>query len=121
MDTSTLDADFLAEHGLGSLPAEAQDRILGQLIRNLEMGVGQTLAAGLTEEQHAEFESLVQAGNEEGALDWLNCNCPDHKEVVRDQFAQLRKELVDCVPYILRAEGVETDDVDPRMDRGTGD
>ena len=55
-----LDDNLLQELGLGSLPVEEKNKMLGHIYETLEMRVGMKLAEQMTNEQLDEFESYIE-------------------------------------------------------------
>ncbi len=98
-----LDDDLLKELGLGGLPPDEKNKMLGHIYETLEMRVGMKLAEQMTKEQLDEFESFIDSKNEAGALKWLETNFPDYKQVVADQLEQLKAEIKASAPAILEA------------------
>lgn len=98
-----LDNNFLEEIGLGSLPEEDKKAMLAHIYETLEMRVGVRLAEQMTNEQLKEFEALIDANDEAGALKWLETNFPNHKDVVADELNKLKAEITAAAPQILAA------------------
>lgn len=101
-----LDHQFLAEIGLGELPVETQRRLLGSFLELLQIAVGSALFERMSDEQIAEFEVLIEAGDEAAALAWLEQVHPDYKQVVAAEFQRLRSELAASAPDILATGGI---------------
>jgi len=89
-----LDDDFLLSLGLSAMPAEEKEAFLQHLYEELELRVGTRLSDGLSAELLREFDKLVEAGDEAGALHWLETNRPDYKKVVAEELERLRQEVV---------------------------
>lgn len=98
-----LDENLLRELGLGNLPAEEKNKMLGHIYETLEMRVGMKLAEQMTNEQLDEFESFIDSNDEAGALKWLEANFPDYKQVVADELEKLKTEIKQAAPQILAA------------------
>ena len=98
-----LDDNFLAEVGLGPLPAEEKRKMLAHIYETLELRVGMKLAQNMTDAQLDEFEQLMDANNESGALQWLETNVPNYKDVVAAELAALKAEISSQAPGILAA------------------
>ncbi|SRR6266550_511042 len=88
-----LDDTFLASLGLGNMPAEEKKAFLAHLYEELELRVGTELSKGLSDEQLEAFEKLIDSGKQEEALNWLEKNCPNYKEVVKEQLEKLKQEV----------------------------
>jgi predicted RNA-binding Zn ribbon-like protein len=102
-----LDDNLLQELGLGSLPADEKNQMLGQIYETLEMRVGMKLAEQMSNEQLDEFEAFINANDEAGALKWLETNFPDYKKVVADELENLKKEIKTQAPQIVAASQAE--------------
>lgn len=98
-----LDNALLEELGLGALPAEEKNRMLGHIYETLEMRVGMKLAEQMTNEQLDEFESYIDKNDEAGALKWLESNFPNYKQVVADELDKLKAEIKASSEQILAA------------------
>lgn len=98
-----LDDNLLQELGLGSLPADEKNKMLGHIYETLEMRVGMKLAEQMSNDQLDEFEAFINANDEAGALKWLETNFPDYKQVVADELENLKKEIKAQAPQILAA------------------
>jgi hypothetical protein len=98
-----LDDDFLASVGLASLPADEKKKMLAHIYETLELRVGMKLAENMTDAQLNEFEQLMDANNEAGALKWLETNVPNYKDVVAAELAALKAEIAAQAPGILAA------------------
>ena len=88
-----LDDNFLQSVGLGNMPAEQKDAFLEHLYEELELRVGTRLSEGMSDEQLAAFEKLIDANDESGALSWLETNRPDYKQVVAEELEKLKQEV----------------------------
>lgn len=98
-----LDDNLLQELGLGSLPVEEKNKMLGHIYETLEMRVGMKLAEQMSNEQLDEFESFIDNNDEAGALKWLETNFPGYKQVVADELETLKSEIKKTAPRILAA------------------
>jgi len=98
-----LDDNLLRELGLGALPVDEKNKMLGHIYETLEMRVGMKLAEQMTNDQLDEFESYIDRNDEAGALKWLESNFPNYKEVVADELEKLKKEIRQAAPQILAA------------------
>lgn len=88
-----LDAALLDRLGLGELPAEHKNVMLQHIYETMEGRTGRILAGRMTEEQLDEFEGFISAGDEAGALRWLQTEMPDYKVVVAKCFDDLCGEI----------------------------
>ncbi len=98
-----LDDNLLKELGLGALPADDKNKMLGHIYETLEMRVGMKLAEQMSNEQLDEFEGFIDRSDEAGALKWLETNFPDYKKVVADELEKLKDEIRASAPQILAA------------------
>ncbi|MFO0882529.1 MAG: DUF5663 domain-containing protein [Candidatus Saccharimonadales bacterium] len=98
-----LDDNFLAEIGLAELPPEDKKQMLNHIYETLELRVGMKLAENMSDEQLDDFEKLMDAGNEAGALTWLETNVPNYKDVVASELETLKNEIKATAPQILAA------------------
>ncbi len=98
-----LDDNLLQELGLGTLPPEEKNRMLGHIYETLEMRVGMKLAERMTNEQLDEFEGFIDKNDEAGALKWLESNFPDYKQVVAQELETLKGEIKQAAPQIVAA------------------
>lgn len=98
-----LDDDFLQSVGLGGLPEDQKQAFLQHLLEELELRVGSRLAEGMKDDQLAEFEKHIENADDTGAVQWLEQNRPNYKDVVAEELEKLRKEVVDGKEKILSA------------------
>lgn len=101
-----LDDDFLSQIGLSTLPADDKKKMLAHIYETLELRVGMRLASNMSDAQLDEFESLMDSGNDAGALQWLETNVPNYKEVVAEELEKLKNEIKTSAPQILAATQV---------------
>lgn len=108
-----LNGEWLESLGLGALPPGEMNRFLAYAYEKLEMRVGMRLVERMTSGQVDEFEQIISAEDEPGALSWLEANFPDYREVVHAEVAELERIIAASAPEILAASaGVEADDED---------
>ncbi len=88
-----IDDNLLGDIGLADLPQEEKNRMLKHIYETLEMRVGMTLAAQMSDEQLDEFEDLANANDDAGALSYLENNFPDYKKVVEAELIKLKEEI----------------------------
>lgn len=72
-----LDDKFLEEVGLGNLPEEQKKPFLQHIYNELEMRVGTKLSDGLSDEQLAEFEKIIDRDDASIML-WLTKFAPQY-------------------------------------------
>jgi archaellum component FlaC len=102
-----LDDNLLRELGLGSLPTDEKNKMLGHIYETLEMRVGMKLAEQMSNEQLDEFEAFIDKNDEAGALKWLETNFPNYKQVVAEELEGLKTEIKQAAPQILAASQVD--------------
>jgi len=96
-----LDDKFLQDLGLGSMPDDQKQAFLQHLYEELELRVGTRLSQGMTDEQLMEFEKLIDANDQQGALTWLETNRPNYKQVVAEELEKLKQEIIQNRDAIL--------------------
>lgn len=96
-----LDDNLLQELGLGILPPEEKKKMLAHIYETLEMRVGMELAKQMSDAQLNEFEEFINRNDEAGALQWLETNFPNYKEVVAAEFEKLKLEIKQVAPQIV--------------------
>src|ERR1700757_5202399 len=101
-----LDNNLLQELGLGFLPEDQKRAMLQHIYDTLELRVGTNLANQMTDQQLEEFEKFIDDGgdaNQAQALQWLETNLPNYKQVVNDVFEALKLEIRQMAPQIMAA------------------
>src|SRR6185503_21140217 len=98
-----LDDNLLRELGLGELPAAEKNKMLAHIYETLELRVGMKLAEQMTDAQLDEFEGFIDRNDESGALNWLETNFPNYKQVVADELEKLKGEIRQQAPQIMQA------------------
>lgn len=88
------DDNFLQSLGLGEMPEDQKKAFLQHLYEELELRVGTRLSEGMSTNQLESFEKLVDAEDEDGALNWLESNRPDYKAVVAEELEKLKQEVI---------------------------
>lgn len=96
-----LDNNFLIELGLGALPADEKNKMLAHIYETLEMRVGMKLAEQMSDAQLDEFEGFINRNDEAGALNWLETNFPNYKQVVAEELEKLKGEIKAVAPQIV--------------------
>lgn len=96
-----LDKNWLGQQGITGLADEDVQSLLQYVYSELEMRVGMKLSENLTDDQLREFEQLAVSGDDQKQLAWLETNCPNYKEVVKQQLDQLGSELREHSDKIL--------------------
>jgi hypothetical protein len=102
----TLDKAFLAGLGLGELPSEDQRSLLAAIYEELELTVVMRLSERMSDEELLDYETVVDSGDDERVLAWLQEHAPDYQEVVHrvldEQMVELRRRRAE----ILASAGV---------------
>src|SRR5690606_9715284 len=80
-----LDNKFLQDIGLGDLPDDQKAGFLQYVYEELELRVGERLAAGMSDGQMAEFEKILDR-DYDMIQKWLDENVPGYQE--SDDFKQ---------------------------------
>jgi hypothetical protein len=96
-----LDDNLLQELGLAALSADDRRKMLAHIYETLEMRVGMELAKQMTDAQLGQFEEFINRNDEPGALQWLETNFPNYKDVVAAEFDKLKAEISQVAPQIL--------------------
>jgi hypothetical protein len=106
-----LDNNLLDELGLGALPEDQKRGMLQHIYETLELRVGTDLANQMTDRQLEEFEKFIDEGgdaNQAQALQWLEANLPNYKQVVNEVFEALKAEIRQMAPQLLAATANDT-------------
>ena len=74
-----LDDTFLDDVVVGSMPSHEKKFFLEHIRSELELRVGTALSEGLSDEQIAQFEALVD-GSEADVQEWVMVNAADYTE-----------------------------------------
>jgi hypothetical protein len=99
-----LDNNLLDELGLGGLPEDQKRGMLQHIYETLELRVGTNLANQMSDQQLEEFEKFIDDGgdaNQAQALQWLETNLPNYKQVVNEVFEALKGEIKQMAPQIM--------------------
>jgi hypothetical protein len=105
-----LDNNLLNELGLGGLPEDQKKAMLQHIYETLELRVGTNLANQMTDQQLEEFEKFIDDGgdaNQAQALQWLESNLPNYKQVVNEVFEALKAEVRAMAPQIMASSGAQ--------------
>jgi succinate dehydrogenase flavin-adding protein (antitoxin of CptAB toxin-antitoxin module) len=57
----------------------------------------------MSDDQLAQFEKLIDANDDQGALKWLEANRPNYREVVGEELEKLKQEVTASRDQILGA------------------
>lgn len=85
-----LDDQFLQDLGLDKMPDEQRQAFLQHIYDELELRVGTRLSDGMSDEQLAEFEAIIDR-KEEVIVNWLNQNAPDYRN--DEVFGRLQQAM----------------------------
>lgn len=97
--------EFLCEVGLGDLvDTSAGGAVLAAVRDSLELRVGTRLVDGMTVAQLSEFEVLFDPQDDTASFSWLQTNFPDYKEVVLEELACVKAQVIADAPGILAIE-----------------
>ena len=103
-DMFKLDDNFLKSLGLGDMPAEEKDAFLSYVYEELELRVGTELSKDLSDEQLEQFEKLIDSGDQDAAMQWLEAHCPSYKQVVKQELEKLKEEIIASRDRLLGSE-----------------
>ncbi len=93
-----IDEQFMAEVGLGEMPAAEKQAFMEQATEELEVRVGRQISAGLSLEQMREFEQIEDSAE---ITRWLNQNVPNFREEVMNVLMNFKQELMQNRQQIL--------------------
>ncbi|MBQ3430444.1 hypothetical protein IJG21_03430 [Candidatus Saccharibacteria bacterium] len=85
-----LNEEFLREVGLAAMPEDERRAFLDYAQEELEVRIGEEIAKGVAPEKMKEFD---EAETDEEALEWLEKNKPNFKEIVKKVSEELRGEI----------------------------
>ena len=95
-----LNDDLLVSLGLHALAVAHRRAVLEAIYSELELRVGSRIADTMTRAQLAAFDAFIRANDKKGAQVSLEDSVPDYREIVAEEFAQLRSELADKAAII---------------------
>lgn len=98
-----VDEDLLRRLGLDALSPADKKLMLRHIYETLEFRVGTKLASRLDSDQIEKFEALIQAGDEQASLAFLQQVAPDYKDIVAASFEALCEEIEANAEKILAA------------------
>jgi len=112
-----LDAELLARLGYKGLTASQLNDLLAELYHAAEEIVGIGIASQMSDEQLDEFERFFEAGDDDGALSWLEEKFPDYKKETMAVIGNLEKLLAETAREIrqpqARSHGLSEADASP--------
>jgi len=101
-----LDDKFLEEVGLAAMAEDQKKPFLQYIYNELELRVGTRLSDGMSDEQLAEFESIIDR-KEDVIKTWLETNAPKYQE--EQSFIRIQQATkLDVGDPRLRAEFAAT-------------
>lgn len=101
-----LDDKFLADVGLAEMPEEEKKAFLQHIYNELELRVGTKLSEGMSDEQLAEFESIIDR-KEQVIEQWLTNHAPDYHN--DESFSKIQQATgLDVNDQGLKAEYAAT-------------
>lgn len=86
-----VDEEFMREIGLDQMPLAEKQAFMSHAKEELEVRVGQSVGAYLTDEQVEEFERIVEPVQ---AAAWLDRYVPNFREIVNTVFQNFKQELM---------------------------
>ncbi|MCO1594234.1 tetratricopeptide repeat protein [Micromonospora sp. RHAY321] len=89
----TLDAALLTELGIEFRSDVEMRQHLGWIYQTLQLRVGAQLYRLMLAEQIEEFQAYVDSNDEEAAFGFIEQEFPEHRAVVRNEFAALKDEI----------------------------
>lgn len=96
-----IDSKLLKELGITGLDDDSEQELIAQLYTTLQQRVGLKIASQLDEQQLAEFESLIDKSDNEGATKLLESSVPDYSELVAQEFEQLKADIKQDTATVL--------------------
>lgn len=85
-----IDNQFMDEIGLADMPETEKRAFMAHAEEELEVRVGQSIGAELSDAQMDEFEQITDDGI---AAAWLEQNAPNFRETVAQVFLAFKREL----------------------------
>jgi hypothetical protein len=85
----------------------------------LETRTGTALAERMSDQQLIDFEQFVKTNDESGALEWLEDNFPDYRDVVTAEFEKLKLEIKQLAPQIVASADSQSSEDEGLSSSGT--
>lgn len=85
-----IDDQFMNDVGLADMPEDEKRAFMAHAEEELEVRVGQSIGAELSDAQMDEFEQLT---DDRAATAWLEQNAPNFRETVARVFQAFKREL----------------------------
>lgn len=92
-DFNKLDIAGISNLGIGFETEEEMKNFAMIIEEELELRVGDEMTKTMTPKQINEFESIMGSGQYE-TINWLNSNCPKHREICQRVKTDIKKELL---------------------------
>lgn len=94
-----VDDAFMKEVGLGDMPEPEKRAFMEHAQEELEVRVGKSIGAQLTDAQMSEFEAIEDLAL---AAQWLERNVPGFRQIVENVFFSFKNELAEEKQKILQ-------------------
>lgn len=94
-----VDDAFMKEVGLGDMPQPEKRVFMEHAQEELEVRVGKSIGAQLTDAQMSEFEGIEDLAL---AAQWLERNVPSFRQIVENVFFSFKNELTEEKQKILQ-------------------
>ncbi len=94
-----VDDAFMKEVGLGDMPEPEKRAFMEHAQEELEVRVGKSIGAQLTDAQMGEFEGIEDLAL---AAQWLERNVPAFRQIVENVFFSFKNELIEEKQKILQ-------------------
>lgn len=95
-----IDNAFLDSLGLQDVPADEKQLMIADIQETLAERIG-SRAEGLLDEAKLDELDKVAENNPAGVKDWLYANLPNYQQVVEEEVAKIKEEILSQVPGIL--------------------
>ena len=79
--------------GLQNLPIEAKTQIVQDVSQVLEMRSLERAYESLSEEQQSELDTLLDSGEDQKIVEFLQTNIPNMKDIYMQEFVKVKAEL----------------------------
>ena len=102
-----LDENLLNEIGLGELTDQEKETTLEYIYQLLESRIDKRLTEAMSEEQLKTFDEIISKEtpeSDEKGQKWLEENFPKYKEIVTEEFEQIRDDIKANASQIMAAD-----------------
>ena len=86
------------------MPDDEKEAFLDYVYDELKLRVGDELSKELSDEQLEQFEKLINGGDQDAAVTWLDKHCPNYKEAVKQELERLKEEIIASRDRLLDSE-----------------